>query len=303
VQPPVTVAPPAQPPVAAPPPAQRPVAVAPPAPEEPVQQSPVLLTPVPIPPPPLLSRIPPARAARRAPWLVVEAGVFALRRELRFEKVAVGAALLREYSAPAIAGPSLRLEVFPAAPFVASLAGAGLFVDYAISVGLETQATSQERRPSELSRLAVGATWRTRPLSPLRIVFAPALSYRSLNLSVQPPVPGLPDAKLSGVKGSLDLELRLTDGLALLLGGGYVRWMAAQDLVQGAVAFFPGGSASAIELEGGLSLRITGPIEARLLGEYSSTRYALEADPSGIYSAQGARDTYLGARLMLRTSF
>ncbi|MFL5270807.1 MAG: hypothetical protein ACJ79E_01910, partial [Anaeromyxobacteraceae bacterium] len=276
--------------------------VAPPPPEEaPPRPMPVPApAPAPLPPAPRASR--PGNVTR-AHWVAVELGLFALRRQLAFEQVAVGAALLRGHEAPRIAGPSLHLEVFPAASVGGSLAGAGVFVDYGISVGLATRTDGADQRPSQLSRLAVGATWRSRPVSPLRLVFAPSLSYRSLRLTVQPHVPGLPDAKLSGVKGGLELELRLADRFSLLAGGGYVRWLAAQDLVQGGVVFFPGGSASALELEGGFSVGLAGPFALRLIGEYSSTRYTLDPDPSGVYSAKGARDTYLGARLMLRASY
>jgi hypothetical protein len=287
--------------------------------------------PVPLPPPPLgLARTPrpdapaapPAMPAAPAPgsppavaagrraapersprWLAVELGLFAARRELRFQTAGLGAAQLREYSAPAITGPLLRLEVFPAAPFTQGLAaGAGLFGSYRLSVGLRTRTDAGEPRSSEISRLVLGATWRSPPLSTLRIVLAPSVSYQSLKAVVQPAIPGLADAKLSGVKGGLDLEFRSGRSLSFLMGGGYVKWTTAQDLVEGSVAFFPGGSASAIELEVGMSVAVLRWLSIRLLGEYSSTRYSFEADPTGVYSASGARDTYLGGRLVLRAT-
>jgi len=234
----------------------------------------------------------------------VEVGVFALGRALRFQSAGLGAAQLRAYDAKAIAGPEARLEIFPAARFTEGFAGGlGLFASYGRSVGLKTRTDAGEARASEVSRLAAGATWRSPPLSPLRIVVAPSVSYRALKAVVVPAIAGLADARLSGVKGGLDLEVGAGRRLSFLLGGGYVKWTTAQDLVKGEVAFFPGGSASAVEIEGGLALAVLGSISIRALGEYSSTRYAFDADPTGVYRATGARDTYLGGRLLLRASY
>jgi hypothetical protein len=248
----------------------------------------------------------PARASREAGrrWLTLELGVFAVRRELRFEGAGVGAAQLRAYDAKAVAGPEARLEIFPfARSSDGAAAGAGLLASYGRSVGLKTRTDAGEARSSEVSRLSVGATWRSPPLSPLRAVVAPSVSYRSFRAVVEPGISGLANSRLSGVRGGLDVEIGAGRALSLLLGGGYVKWVTAQDLVKGEVAFFPGGSAWAVELEGGIALALVGPMSIRALAEYASTRYALDPDPSGVYSARGARDTYLGGRVLLRASY
>ncbi|HET9598907.1 MAG TPA: hypothetical protein VFP65_25265 [Anaeromyxobacteraceae bacterium] len=276
--------------------------------------------PVPLPPPPALvarAAPPPGRppatstgtggraAGEPSRRLVaVELGTFAVKRTLRFENAGLGAAQLRAYDAKTIAGPEARLEIFPAARLSDGLAaGVGLFASYGRSMNLTTSTDAGELRSSEFWRLSMGATWRSLPLSPLRIVVAPSFAYRALNAVVEPAITGLADARLSGVKGGLDLEIGSGRTLSFLLGGGYVKWTTAKDLVRGEVAFFPGGSAWALELEGGLALNIVGAISIRLLGEYSSTRYAFDADPTGVYSASGATDTYAGGRLLLRASF
>ncbi len=99
------------------------------------------------------------------------------------------------------------------------------------------------------------------------------------------------------------LEVPVGARFALLVGGGWVRWTSAPDLVEGDVAFFPSGSASALEAEAGLSLAFTRRLSVRMLGEYSSTRYALDADATGTYRASEATDRYLGGRAAMRAEF
>jgi hypothetical protein len=83
---------------------------------------------------------------------------------------------------------------------------------------------------------------------------------------------------------------------------GYVDWTTAQDLIKGSPdPFFPGGSASALEAEAGLSAPLGGPFSVRALVEYSRTSYTLKA--GGAYTASGATDAYLGFRLMARAEY
>jgi len=261
------------------------------------------MAPRPPPPPPRKPAPPRAETARR-PWLTLELGGFVAHRELRFQGLALGAAQLREYTAPAAAGPRVRVELFPAAPFTpGSAAGAGLFVSYGRSLGLTTHIDGGDARPSELSRLAIGATWRSPPWSAIRVVVAPSISYQAQSASVRPAVPGLADTRLAGAKAALDLELWSGAPVSLLVGGGYVRWLSAQDLVAGSVPFFPGGSASALELTAGVSLSLARWLSLRLQGEYGSTRYAFDPDPTGVYRATGATDVIWEGRLALRAAW
>jgi hypothetical protein len=234
----------------------------------------------------------------------VEAGAFAARRALRFGDGGGASVSLREHTAGVYTGPDLRLSVFPAAPFArGAAAGAGLFVRYGASLNLTTRTDAGEQLPTNITRLELGATWHITPLSGWRLIVAPAISWMSLRVQVAPPVPGLPDAKLSGVRGGLDLELPLGESFALLLGGGYARWLSAQDLIAAPRAFFPGGSAWAADTEAGVSVSIGGPVSARLVGEYRSTRYQLDPDPTGVYRASRASDTHLGGRLTLSVRY
>jgi hypothetical protein len=89
----------------------------------------------------------------------------------------------------------------------------------------------------------------------------------------------------------------------VLVGLGYLAWTSAENLIKGAPSFFPGGKASAIELEAGAAWAIWGTVSARALLEYHRTHYALDADPTGTYTASGATDASLGLRLLLRAEY
>jgi hypothetical protein len=196
--------------------------------------------------------------------------------------------------------PRAYLEVFPAAGLTrGALAGLGVFADYRFSVGFEVR-TAAETRSAELNRLGAGLIWRLPALSGWRLGFAPAISYERRELTVSGAVPGLPDAHLQGVKAGVALAVPVASRFALLLGAGYVHWTSSADLVRGDVSFFPSGSASAIEAEAGFSVALFRRFSIRLLGEYSSTAYALDPDPTGAYRASRATDRYLGGRASMR---
>lgn len=231
-------------------------------------------------------------------WLRAQAGLLLLRRELAYEGVSAGTAALRGHDAPAVVLLQVRLEVYPAAPLASGApAGLGLVAGYERSVGLETEAPGMEKRPTTLSRVHGGILWRAPPLGVARVVLVPALTWEAARVSTSPSIPGLPDAHLSGLKGSLGVEVRLGGRIDLHLGGGWVRWLVAEDLVEGDPPFFPGGSASALEGEAGISYRLSSSAGVRITAEASRTRYDLDPDPTGRYAADGATDLRAGVRL------
>jgi hypothetical protein len=256
------------------------------------------IVPVPLPPPPVLG----ARRGPREPWFVLDLAAFAARRELRYAGAVAGPAPLRELTAPLVAGPDLRVELAPAAAFGGggAAARAALVVRYARSVGLTTATDTGEQRPTDLTRLSLGASWRTAPVSAARVVVTPSLAYRSERLAVRPALPGLADQALAGIEARIGVEVRPAERLTVLAAAGYVHWTAAGGLLGDSEALFTAGSAFGLEAEAGLDVRVAGPVSLRLVGEYGTTRYALEPDPSGLRSASGARDTSLGGRLGLR---
>jgi hypothetical protein len=308
--------PPAPPPRAAPPPAPA-VAAAPPSAPPRVAEAPPARTPRPEAAPRAVSAPPsraPAGGARPAqssgqeaqgPRWALELGADVTRRNLDYSGTSpAGSSPLMTMDANAIFLPSVHLEVLPVAGLAREpYAGLGAFAGYRRSVGFKVKDPTQSHS-ADLGRISAGVLWRLPPLTQLRLVFTPAVSYERRDMTVSGGgIAGLPDSHLRGVKIGSALFAPLGSRYALLLDAGYVVWTSSKDLVGGEVKFFPSGSAHALELEGGLSVALFGRYSARFVGEYSSTSYSLEADPTSTYRATGATDRYLGVRATIRADF
>jgi hypothetical protein len=286
-----------------------PLAEAPtPPPEPPPATSPEPTAPVAnLPAPSPEARDAGPRKEKKRQWLMAaEVGYFGTKRDLSYEGTTPGGTNnLRTYSASFISSPCLYLELFPFSQVTdGAFAGLGLFADYSFSVGLKTDVkdsvtgTVLSQNNTSFTRAQAGLEWRIYPISSSRFAIVPAVSWQLMKFNVDPPISGLPGTNLRGVKGALGLEIPAGDSFSLLLGGGYVKWVVAKDLIEG--GFFPGGSAYALEAEAGFSLTLFGPVSLRMLFEYSSTKYSLNPDPTGTYIATGAKDEYIGGRGMLR---
>jgi hypothetical protein len=274
----------------------------PPPAQEPRQPAP---EPTPPPPGPPAGAERPAAAAAEAKadgrWILAgELGLFVTQRKLTYSGVTPSTGTLLGFDASSIMGPAVRVELFPAARGGSNLLGGlGLIGAYETSIGLKTLAPTGEERSTTCTRLQLGAAWRSPALGE-RVVLIPSLSYRALRVTVSPPIDGLPNTDLSGVKIALDAELALGGRVVLLAGAGWVKWLTARELIDGSPPYFPSQGAWALEAELGVGVRIWGPISLRLVGDYSSTTYTLRADPGGAYQATGAEDRLLGARAVVR---
>ena len=283
---------------APPPPAPAPP---PPAPSPPAAPPPL--------PPPAASTASPAAPARseaappapRPTVVSVEAGVFVTSRNLSFSGVQAGGVTPFTYSAAFIAGPWIGIEFFPLALAGNGVAsGLGLIVNYETSVGLNSDLPIGGSASSLFWWLRAGAEWRVQPAPQSRFAIVPSVSYVHENFTLSPSYPGLPNSTLSGVEGSLRLEIPVGSALSILGSGSFVYWFTAEQLV-GDSLYFSDGSAWGFDADAGLSLRIWGPLCLRGLAFYSLTSYTLT--PTATYQATGASDRYLGGRLTLRADF
>jgi hypothetical protein len=295
----------------------RPPASAAPTPVRPPEPVVVAATPPPAPTVAVPAAAPPpAAAAASAPaakpaapaerrWLVAaELGFFASQRTLSYSGVSASTGTLLGFDAGGMAGPCLSLEIHPMARSASvALGGLGLRLGLAMSVGLETEALTGEKRPTQFTRLEAGARWRAPPITGLSLVLIPEVAWVSQKLTVDPAIPGLPDSDLSGVRVGLSAEARVASRITILAGLGWVKWLTAKDLIDGDPAYFPGSDASGLEAELGAGVAVWGPLSVRVLGTYASTRYTLDPDPTGTYAATGAEDRYLGLRAVLRGEF
>jgi hypothetical protein len=278
---------------------------APPAPPPPRPERVAAAVPRPTPaavPSPRAAAAPGGGPARERPtWAAVELGGYVTARNLSFSGTQpAGTSTLQTMTADAVFCPRLALELYPAARLTdGALAGLGAFADYRMSIGFKVRSAGQTYGTS-LSRLGAGVTWRLPPLTSLKLVLAPAASYERRDVNVSGTIAGLADTHLAGVRLGARLSAPVTSRFQLLVGGGYVRWTSVGDLAKSGGGFFPSGKASAFELEAGLSMALYGPFSARLVGEYGSTSYTLDADPTGAYVASGATDRWSGATLSIR---
>jgi hypothetical protein len=240
-----------------------------------------------------------------------ELGVWLTNRKLSWSGATDGTdGPLRSYDANAIFVPSFRLELYPGAWGGARslLAGIGGFVEYGQSVGLKVKPPSgspEGNHAGRLTSLDLGALWRLHLISGSRFALAPALAYRSLQVTTSSKdgrtIPGVPDTRPSGFQLRLDAELPVTPSVLLLGGGGYTLWTSKKDVVG---TFFGKGSARGYSLDAGASWRFMGPLSVKALVAYESVSYTGLGDPKPTYgTASGARDAYLGGRFMVRAEY
>lgn len=230
--------------------------------------------------------------------LTLEAGLAPSRRALTFP--GAGTAPVG-YTATLPLTPRLRLEVFPLAAAGGTAAGLGLFGDGAWQGGVALPGAAGTHRATFLE-LRAGLLWRARVGQ--RLVLVPWVGWGRESFRVGAVggagIPGLPDSRLEGPTGGLDLERRLGAGRVTVLAGARLAWWRDAPDLAGGAAFFPGGSALGLGVEAGAEVALGGPLSARLLGSWSATRWSLPTDPSGAYQVRSAWAEALGGRVALR---
>jgi hypothetical protein len=249
----------------------------------------------------------------RHQWrFAVELGSDFLNRNLSYGNVGTGSTL-RPYSAGLFFAPHVRLEFFPIAFFSDGLfAGIGLFGDYALSVGLKSKFSSTTdtfEKGTSYTRWQAGLEWRLRFWKDSDFAIVPLFAYGKQKFVTDGDPPGsgfagLPQFDLSGIKFGLRLDIPVSSGFWILVGGDYVLWstksLAVQD-ASGVNSTTYTGSANAFEAELGFHIQLVGPLSVRIFGIYSSTSFTF--DPSQPGAAGSATDRYLGGRVMLRLQF
>jgi hypothetical protein len=237
----------------------------------------------------------------------LEAGLWLTNRHLTYTGASASdTPPLRTFDASAIVVPEVRAEVYPAAFAGAGRlwSGIGVYLQYGHSVGLKVKPPSDvagSNRSATLTDLAAGLKWRLQPFSTSRFTVTPAVGYRSFSLVTGgAAIAGLPDSKLSGYEGRLDLAMPVTARVTLLGGGGYLYFTSAKDLVK---TYFPSGSARGFTAEGGVDVKVLRPLSVRALLEYQNVSYTLRRGDAGTFHATGAKDAYLGGLVAARAEF
>jgi hypothetical protein len=251
--------------------------------------------------------------APRHQWrFAVELGADLLNRNLSYGNVPAGS-ILRPYSLSLFVAPHARLELFPIAFFSDGFfSGIGLFGDYSMSLGLKSkfQDTSNSfEKGTTYTRWQAGVEWRMRFWHDSDFAIVPFFGYGKQKFVTDgDPVgsgfSGLPQFDLSGVKFGLRLDIPVSSGFWIIVGGDYVMWNTKTLLVQddtGVNSSSFTGSAKAIEAELGFHIQLVGPLALRIFGTYNSTSFTF--DPNQANAAGSATDRYLGGRVMLRLQF
>jgi len=259
---------------------------------------------VPLPPPPV-PRLDPSRTdlarppLERTQYLVAaEVGPFFVNRSLSYTGASSGLTP-HGYDLYMVSGPWIGLEILPLALATDGAAsGLGIAASFGTSTGFTS--TSPDGKPISTTMwwLRAGAEWRIHPVQGSRLAVVPGVSYSRRSFELDPAYPGLPNSNLSGIEGSLRLDVPLARWLGLLAGAGYTYWFSAPDLVG---MYFPQGSAWGLEGEAGLDIRVWGSLSLRGMAIYSVTSYAVT--PTELYPVSAASDRSLGARFTVHGSY
>jgi hypothetical protein len=252
------------------------------------------------------------QAARHQWPFAVEIGVDLLNRNLSYDNVGAGS-ILRPYSVGLFFAPHARLELFPIAFFSDGFfAGIGIFGDYAMSVGLKSKfqdTTDSFDKGTTYNRWQAGIEWRMRFWSESDFAIVPFFAYGKQKFVTDGDPAGsgfngLPQFNLSGYKFGLRVDIPVSSGFWIIVGGDYVIWSTKDLAVQDATGLNSvhfTGSAKAIEAELGFHIHLFGPVALRVFGTYQSTSFTFdEGQPE---AAGSATDRYLGGRVMLRMQF
>jgi hypothetical protein len=231
-------------------------------------------------------------------WIAVDAGVSALGRAFDYRGVASSAGTLMQTTGGTIVAPVVRVEVRPWAARRGWLAAVAGFASYRRSVGYAL-AQADTKHSAVYSDAEAGLGARLLPLGGSRLEVMPTLSYRRLGLAVSGNPAGLASPSLTGPALGLDVTVPLGRTLALVGRASSTWWLGAGEVVSS--AFFPRGSASALDASLGVSVAAWGPLSVRAIGEYGLTRYRSLAG-SATYVATGASDRYVGGRAVVRWS-
>ena len=249
----------------------------------------------------------------RHQWkFAVEAGVDLLNRNLSYGNVGAGS-ILRPYSIGLFFAPHFRLELYPIAFFSDGFfAGIGIFGDYSMSLGLKSKfqdTANPFEKGTTYTRWQAGIEWRLRFWKDSDFAITPFFGYGKQKFVTDGDPAGsgfngLPQFDLSGYKFGLRLDIPVSSGFWIIVGGDYVIWnnkpLAVQDATGVNSTHFT-GSAKAIEAELGFHIQIAGPFAVRIFGTYNSTSFTF--DDNQPEAAGSATDRYLGGRVMLRLQF
>lgn len=252
------------------------------------------------------------------PFAAVDLGLDALHRNFSVSGQAAAPQQVRAYNAGLLIAPHFHAELYPflrRAP--SSLDGFGLSADYAFATWYSTSGDcasaangapcAEENRsshPTSYQRFDFAVTWRFAVSEGWTLV--PSLGLRLGGFSVGADAAGrsfvnFPNTSDNGVELGLKAAFQWTDRLAFLGELALVPRISGGELL--GPRFFPEGHGYALELGGGVSLKLLHNVDARLLGSFLHEGYTFPSRLKALYPATGASDDYVSLKASLRYSF
>ncbi len=236
------------------------------------------------------------------PLFALELGGDLFARDFKYQQPET--ANLRAYSAQVIGAPKLKAELYPLSRSMTGIAaGLGVEASYSVALLLRSQAAGGPLHPTSLNRLEAGLRLNVRPFASSRFAIVPAVGFRNVSFSVAPASDGTTLDGLAGVSYSalalgagVEAPL-LDDQLVLFARGSFLPVLSSGEVIS--QTYFPRGSASGFELQGGAGYRVLGPVELRLAAHYTRFGLSFQSDPADARRAAGATDVYTGFRFFL----
>lgn len=285
------------------------------------------------PPPEVVEPPPPAPLAHsKRPVFSVELGLDVQSRVYSYSSIA--STNLRSYNAPFIPGLDLKAELYPLAIVQQGfLAGLGLEVGYAFSIGLKSRRKGPDGMflpttfPTSISKLDLALKFQIRPISGSDAYFAPFFGYRSHSFGVglasdgssldgppdamgNLPKATLPPISYSALKVGVGGELPFgSTGLLLYARFAVLPVLSAKDIL--GAAFFKAGSAFGVDGALGLGFKLpfsfafidAGALQLRLGFDFARYGLSFKTAATDEYVAEGAVDQYLGGTLAVRFTY
>lgn len=249
----------------------------------------------------------PSTAARRIPFIAVEAGVDLLNRSFSYVQPVTN---LRRYGVPLFPLAMAKVEFYPLALSRQDLLGGlGLEASFSFAPWLRSrrESTMDDLYPTSTMRIDAGLAWRIMPVQSLNFSLIPLVGIRSHSFTVAPNAMGtrldlLPNLSYLGLKAGLGFEVGVADDFFFIFG----RFAVIPVFNSGEIisaAFFPNGSNLGLDGSLGVGVALLKSLQIRAAFDFNRYGLTFKTEPTDAFVAQGAVDQYVGGTVSLRFQY
>ncbi|MDP1918785.1 MAG: hypothetical protein Q8L14_21230 [Myxococcales bacterium] len=271
---------------------------------EPARVEPTKTDPAPAPDP---EPARPSTAARRIPFVAVEAGVDLLNRSFSYVQPVTN---LRRYGVPIFPLAMAKVEFYPLALSRQDLLGGiGLEASFSFAPWLRSrrESTMDDLYPTSTMRIDAGLSWRIMPVKSLNFSLIPLLGIRSHSFTVAPNAMGtrldlLPNLSYLGLKAGLGFEVGLADDFFFIFGRfAVIPVFSSGEIIS--AAYFPNGSNLGLDGSLGVGVALLKNLQVRAAFDFNRYGLTFKTEPTDAFVAQGAVDQYVGGTVSLRFQY